>query len=242
MVQARARATHVVDYLPWETRGATLNLAPLPGERFSGETWLSRPTSSRRTSACLFPTSPSMSCSGGHTVEDLAAPENLLKEMQRVGSGWRDRMSLAPDRANARHAGSPAPGCPAMAIIIGSVESEDGELVLSSKADSRLAWPRGSSRSGTWRRSGPSQPEAGHRRRIGLVRLSSATGLRRRRSAPPGPGVRPPAEYFPPRTAGPTGRCAWPGGCGPGFRDRPRRISPGGRKSPSSPGPIAGSR
>ena len=32
-------ATHVVDIMPWETRGAKLQLNPLPGERFTKETW-----------------------------------------------------------------------------------------------------------------------------------------------------------------------------------------------------------
>ena len=131
------RATHVVDLLPWETRGAKVNLEPLPGERFSKDTWLQAdfldpnfrlPFADKSFDLVLC----------GHTVEDLAAPQNLLNEMQRVGIqgvvecpsrlieqtiGVRDRMSRKP-------------GHPHHHWI---VESNEGELVLSSKPDSQLS-------------------------------------------------------------------------------------------------------
>jgi SAM-dependent methyltransferase len=130
------RATHVVDYLPWETREAKLNLKPLPGERFSKDTWfqadfldpnLRLPFADKSFDLVLC----------GHTVEDLAAPQNLLNEMQRIAVqgvvecpsrlteqtiGMRDRMSRLP-------------GHPHHHWI---VESNEGELVLFSKSDSLL--------------------------------------------------------------------------------------------------------
>lgn len=130
------RATHVIDLLPWETRGAKLTLAPLPGERFRKDTWtqadflapdLRLPFADHSFDLVLC----------GHTIEDLVDPEPLLRELARVARrgliecpsrlaeqtvGWRDRAST---RA----------GHPHHHWII---DDESGVLVLYSKADSAL--------------------------------------------------------------------------------------------------------
>jgi len=130
------RATHVIDLMPWETRGAKLQLERLPAEQFSKETWyqadflapdLRIPFEDNSFDLVL--------CK--QTVEDLASPNGLLLEMIRVGKagliecpsrmheqtvGVRDRMSVHP-------------GHPHHNWI---VESERECLVLYSKADSRL--------------------------------------------------------------------------------------------------------
>lgn len=78
------RATHVIDRLPWETRGGEFSPARKEGERFSKETW--------RQADFLAPDFrlpypdkffDLVLC--GHTIEDLATPLTLLKEMDRVG-------------------------------------------------------------------------------------------------------------------------------------------------------------
>jgi len=104
------RATHVVDLMPWETRGAKLSLEPMPDERFTKSTWFQadflKPDFSLPFAQKSFDL---VVC--GHTVEDLAAPEALLREMQRVAvrgviecpsriseqtMGIRDRESVRP--------------------------------------------------------------------------------------------------------------------------------------------------
>jgi SAM-dependent methyltransferase len=103
------RATHVVDLMPYETRGGVLRLDPLPGERFAKSTWhqadfldpalrLPYPDKFFDYSVC------------GQTVEDLADPRPLLAELRRVSQagcietpsrlseqtvGQRDRMTGA---------------------------------------------------------------------------------------------------------------------------------------------------
>ncbi len=76
-------ATHVVDLMPWETRGAKLQLEPLPDERFSKETWyqvnflnpkLELPFADKEFDFSI--------CS--HTLEDLESPHYLISEILRV--------------------------------------------------------------------------------------------------------------------------------------------------------------
>jgi len=131
------RATHVVDYLPWETRGATLNLERLPGERFTRETWfqvdflkadLRLPFEDKSFDIVLC----------GQTVEDLAAPESLLREMQRVG---RAGVVECPSRLTEQTIGvrdrmGKRPGHPHHHWI---VESTGRDLLLYSKGDSLLS-------------------------------------------------------------------------------------------------------
>jgi SAM-dependent methyltransferase len=131
------RATHVVDFMPWETRGTELNLAPRPGERFSKATWLQAdfldanfrlPFADGYFDLVLC----------GQTVEDLASPENLLKEMQRVAAeGVIECPSrLMEQTLGSRDRRSRLPGHPHHHWI---VESNAGELVLYSKAASGLS-------------------------------------------------------------------------------------------------------
>jgi hypothetical protein len=74
------RATHVLDLMPYETRRCVLAPAPLAGERFTRDTWhqvdflapdLKLPYPDRFT-VC------------GNTIEDLADPTMLLRELRRV--------------------------------------------------------------------------------------------------------------------------------------------------------------
>jgi len=76
-------ATHVVDIMPWETRGAKLQTKPLLEEKFSKETWfqidfldpkLRLPFSDNEFDFSI--------CS--HTLEDLIEPSYLMKELMRV--------------------------------------------------------------------------------------------------------------------------------------------------------------
>jgi SAM-dependent methyltransferase len=130
------RATHVVDLMPWETRYARLTLGPVSGERFSKQTWtqvdflksgfrLPYPDKSFDLVLC------------GHTIEDLSDPEPLLKEMERIG---RRGVIECPSRLTEQTIGvrdreRTSPGHPHHHWI---VDVSGGELVLFSKADSRL--------------------------------------------------------------------------------------------------------
>ena len=76
-------ATHVIDLMPWETRGGRLRLQREPGESFSRETWSQLDLCS---SSLLFPFADKsfdfVMCSG--TIEDLPDPLPCIREMQRV--------------------------------------------------------------------------------------------------------------------------------------------------------------
>ncbi len=77
------RATHVADAMPYQTRLGRLNLAPLPGERFTADTWMLADF----TAADFHLPVPDKFFAFafcGQTVEDLATPEPLLREMGRV--------------------------------------------------------------------------------------------------------------------------------------------------------------
>jgi len=78
-----ARATHVADAMPYQTRLGRLNLAPLPGERFTADTWMltdfTAPDFRLPVPDKFFDFA---FC--GQTVEDLTTPEPLLREMRRV--------------------------------------------------------------------------------------------------------------------------------------------------------------
>lgn len=77
------RATHVADAMPYQTRLGRLNLAPLPGERFTADTWMladfTAPDFRLPVPDKFFDFA---FC--GQTVEDLTTPEPLLREMRRV--------------------------------------------------------------------------------------------------------------------------------------------------------------
>lgn len=130
------RATHVVDLMPWETRGARLTPAPQPGERFTRDTWFQadflQPDFSLPFADASFDL---VTC--GHTLEDLADPGPLLGEMARVG---RRGLIECPSRLIEQTMGirdreSARPGHPHHHWI---VESVGGALLLYAKADSGL--------------------------------------------------------------------------------------------------------
>jgi hypothetical protein len=78
------RATHVIDLLPWETRGGRLQLEKLPGEKFSKQTWIGIDICDPQTPFPLADKSIDfVVCSG--TLEDLADPRHCASEMRRVG-------------------------------------------------------------------------------------------------------------------------------------------------------------
>lgn len=100
------RATHVVDLMPWETRGAKLQLQSQPDEKFSAETWTQLDFLDPKLQL-PFEDDWFDYVTCGHTIEDLKNPLPLIKEMQRVGKagviecpsrlteqtiGMRDRM------------------------------------------------------------------------------------------------------------------------------------------------------
>jgi SAM-dependent methyltransferase len=134
------RATHVVDVMPWETRGARLNLEQLPGEQFTKETWFQAdflakdfklPFSDKSFDLVLC----------GHTVEDLADPAALLHEMRRVGrAGFIECPSrLSEQTIGLRDRESRQSGHPHHHWI---VEEQSRDLVLYNKKDSRLETSR----------------------------------------------------------------------------------------------------
>src|ERR1017187_7594414 len=131
------RATHVVDLMPWETRGAKLSLDPKPDERFTKATWFQadflKPGFRLPFAEKFFDL---VIC--GHTVEDLAAPEALLLEMQRVAvRGVIECPSrLTEQTKGIRDRESTRPGHPHHHWIVDSVE---GGLLLFSKEESDLS-------------------------------------------------------------------------------------------------------
>lgn len=130
------RATHVVDLMPWETRGVSLHLKPLPGERFTKETWHQADfLSSNFTLPFADKSFDLVIC--GHTVEDLADPSALLNEMQRVGRvGFVECPSrISEQTIGLRDRETLQPGHPHHHWI---VEGQNDDLVLYSKEDSCL--------------------------------------------------------------------------------------------------------
>lgn len=132
-------ATHVVDLMPYETRGGALQLHPLPGERFSKATWyqinfldagfqLPFPDKFFDFSVC------------GHTVEDLADPGGLIAELRRVSkAGYIETPSrLCEQTVGVRDRMTDEQGHPHHHWI---VEAENNRLVLSGKSAS-LFGPR----------------------------------------------------------------------------------------------------
>ncbi len=124
-------ATHIVDLMPYETRGGMLNLSPLANERFSRETWhqadfldpqfkLPFPDKFFDYSVC------------GHTVEDLENPVPLLSELRRVSlAGYIETPSrLSEQTSGIRDRMTALQGHPHHHWI---VESEGDQLLLSGK-------------------------------------------------------------------------------------------------------------
>jgi len=130
------RATHVVDLMPWETRGARLNLEQLPAEQFTKETWFQADFLAQDFKLPFGDKSFDLVLCG-HTIEDLEDPRRLLEEMQRVGKGG---VIECPSRVSEQTVGirdrqSRQPGHPHHYWI---AEEQDRDLVLYSKEDSRL--------------------------------------------------------------------------------------------------------
>lgn len=129
-------ATHVVDLMPYETRGAALHLDPQPGERFKKDTWFQ---ANFLDSDFRLPFEDDyfdfVTC--GHTVEDLTDPIPLLSEMARVG---KRGLIECPSRLHEQTIGvrdrqSTKCGHPHHHWI---VDSDGVELTLYSKIDSQL--------------------------------------------------------------------------------------------------------
>lgn len=130
------RATHVIDLMPWETRGAQLTLERLPGECFTKATWF-QADFLKAGFRLPFPDKSFDLVVCGHTVEDLAEPGVLLREMQRVGKrGAIECPSrLSEQTKGIRDRKACLPGHPHHHWI---VEAADGVLQLCSKRDSDL--------------------------------------------------------------------------------------------------------
>jgi SAM-dependent methyltransferase len=134
------RATHVVDLMPWETRGATLSLKSLPGEKFTKATWFQADFLAANFRLPFEDkTFDLVIC--GHTIEDLVNPAPILREMERVGIRG---IIECPSRIAEQTIGidgrkSSLPGYHHHHWI---VETENDRLILYSKKDSALNSPR----------------------------------------------------------------------------------------------------
>ncbi len=127
------QATHVVDLMPYATRGCKLRLDPLPGERFGRETW-HQVDFLAPDLRLPFPDGffDFVNCS--HTIEDLADPIPLLREINRVG---RAGALVTPSRLSEQTAGTrdritSRQGHPHHHWIC---ETSDGAVLLSHKSD-----------------------------------------------------------------------------------------------------------
>lgn len=78
------RATHVVDLMPWETRGGKLNLARLPEEMFTKDTWVAMDVCDPAMKL-PFPDKYFDCVVCGGTLEDLPDPAPCIAEIRRVG-------------------------------------------------------------------------------------------------------------------------------------------------------------
>lgn len=139
--QPLARADHVVDLMPYETRGARLQTEPLPGERFRKETW--HQVNFLATDLRLpFADGEFDFVYCSHTLEDLADPFPLLRELGRVA---RAGCLVTPSRLSEQTAGardrmSGAPGHPHHHWI---VDTHAGRPRFAPKAASLRLWWRG---------------------------------------------------------------------------------------------------
>jgi hypothetical protein len=79
-----SQATHVVDLMPYETRGARLNENPIVGERFGKDSW-TQINFLQPDLRLPFPDDFFDYVNCGQTIEDLTSPGPLPTEMSRVG-------------------------------------------------------------------------------------------------------------------------------------------------------------
>jgi SAM-dependent methyltransferase len=132
-------ATHVVDLMPYETRRGRLELAPQPGEHFRRETWHQADFLAPEF-RLPFPDKFFAFSHCSQTIEDLADPEPLLRELNRVS---RAGVLISPSRLSEQTAGSSdrmtgRQGHPHHHWI---AETESGRAILSRKTDSLAgAW------------------------------------------------------------------------------------------------------
>jgi len=95
-------ATHVVDLMPYETRRACLALEPCPGEKFSRGTWVQTDFLNKDL-RLPYEDGYFDSVYCGHTLEDLADPVPLLRELARVARAGR---IVSPSRLSEQTLGS----------------------------------------------------------------------------------------------------------------------------------------
>lgn len=132
-------ATDIVDVMPYETRRGSLTLGSVPGERFSKSTW--RQVDFLQAGLRLPYADQAFDFSiCTQTIEDLADPEPLLRELQRVSrAGYIESPSrLSEQTAGVRDRISATPGHPHHHWI---VECAGARLELSPKTVS-LEGPR----------------------------------------------------------------------------------------------------
>lgn len=127
-------ATHVVDLMPYETRRGRLELGTLPGEAFTRDTWYQADFLAQDF-RLPFPDKFFAFSHCGHTLEDLADPAPLLRELVRVS---RRGYLLCPSRLSEQTAGSSnrITHCQGYAHHHWIVDTVDGRPVFSAKPDS----------------------------------------------------------------------------------------------------------
>lgn len=127
-------ATHIVDLMPYETRGGKLQLEPLSGENFTKATWHQVDFLSPDL-RLPFPDKFFALCNCSHTLEDLADPFPLMKELRRVASAgyFASPSRLVEQTAGIRDRMTNRRGHPHHRWII---EAVGNRPVLAHKADS----------------------------------------------------------------------------------------------------------
>lgn len=136
------RSTHVLDLMPYETRGGRLSLVPLPGERFTRETWTQVDFLSRDL-RLPFPDKYFDLCNCSHTLEDLEDPFPLLSELRRIcrAGVFRTPSRLMEQAVGARDRMTSRRGHPHHYWI---VETSQGKVVFARKEESLSSWWRSS--------------------------------------------------------------------------------------------------
>ncbi|HWA85406.1 MAG TPA: methyltransferase domain-containing protein [Opitutus sp.] len=135
------RATHIVDLMPYETRRGVVTPNPLAGECFTRDTWLQL---NFLTPGWRLPFADQsfdfVFC--GHTIEDLADPAPLLRELRRVArAGYFETPSrLCEQTVGQRDRMCSAQGHPHHHWIVEA--AGPAELLLAHKADSLDGNPR----------------------------------------------------------------------------------------------------